>query len=90
MAGKTGTAEQTDKNDHALFACYAPYDNPKYVVTCIIEEGEAGGTYAAPAAAKVMRAALRYNDGKLNAKMESIQAVYTQTAPTTGSASRSD
>lgn len=90
VAGKTGTAEQTDKNDHALFACYAPYDNPKYVVTCIIEEGEAGGTYAAPAAAKVMRAALRYNDGKLNTKMESIQAVYTQTAPTTGSASRSD
>lgn len=87
VAGKTGTAEQTDKNDHALFACYGPYDNPKYVVTCIIEEGEAGGSVAAPVAAKVMKAALDYDKGKLKTKMTRVQAAYTQRKATTGTSS---
>lgn len=90
VAGKTGTAEQTDKNDHALFACYAPYDDPKYVVTCIIEEGEAGGSIAAPVAAKVMKAALDYDKGSLKTKMARVTATYTQRKATTGSSGRAD
>lgn len=90
VAGKTGTAEQTDKNDHALFACFGPYDNPKYVVTCIIEEGEAGGAIAGPTAAKVMKAALEYDKGSLHTKMERIEALFTQRAATSGSSGRSD
>ncbi|MGI6591535.1 MAG: penicillin-binding protein 2 [Eggerthellaceae bacterium] len=90
VAGKTGTAEQTDKNDHALFACFGPYDDPKYVVTCIIEEGEAGGSIAAPTAAKVMKAALQYNEGTLKTKMSSVEALYSQRSSTSGSSGRSD
>ena len=37
-AGKTGTAEHADDSgDDAWFACYAPYDDPKYVVVCVVE-----------------------------------------------------
>ena len=37
VACKTGTAEYTDMEDTAWFACYAPYDDPKYVLACVVE-----------------------------------------------------
>ncbi len=43
VAGKTGTAERAGQRDNALFVAYAPYENPKIVVTCFIEEGNTGG-----------------------------------------------
>ena len=42
-AGKTGTGETAeDQDDTAWFACYAPYDDPKYVVACVVEQGGGG------------------------------------------------
>lgn len=41
--GKTGTAEVYGKNDYAVFAGIAPYNDPEVVGVCIIEEGLAGG-----------------------------------------------
>ena len=58
VACKTGTAEYTDMEDTAWFACYAPYDNPKYVAACLVEHGGGGSAVAGPIAAKVMAAAL--------------------------------
>lgn len=49
-ACKTGTGEWADHDGYAWFAMYAPYDNPKYVVTCVITEGGAGADAAAPIA----------------------------------------
>jgi penicillin-binding protein 2 len=42
VAGKTGTAEIQDKQPCAWFACYAPADDPKYVIVVMIEEGGSG------------------------------------------------
>lgn len=43
VAGKTGTAQWgTDKDPHAWFTSFAPYDNPEIVLTILIEEGEEG------------------------------------------------
>ncbi|QDH15618.1 penicillin-binding protein 2 [Oecophyllibacter saccharovorans] len=39
---------------HALFICYAPYDNPRYAVSVIVEHGNAGATEAAPLARQIM------------------------------------
>ncbi len=40
-AGKTGTAENVDnKSCHGWFTGYFPYDNPKYAMTVLIEEGK--------------------------------------------------
>ena len=62
-AGKTGTAEHTDKGDDAWFACYAPYDDPKYVVVCVVEQGGGGSAVAAPLGAKVMEAVMAADSG---------------------------
>ena len=53
VAGKTGTAQQTGKQDTALFASYGPADTPQYAVTVVLEEGGFGGTTAAPVARRI-------------------------------------
>lgn len=50
ISGKTGTSEVYGKDDYAWFVGFGPTDNPKYVVSVIIEEGGHGGAVAAPAA----------------------------------------
>ncbi|MDO4501653.1 MAG: penicillin-binding protein 2 [Coriobacteriia bacterium] len=64
-AAKTGTAEVQGKGDYAWFACYAPYEDPKYVVTCVVEQGGGGSAVAAPLGSKIMNYALQYDKGKL-------------------------
>lgn len=51
VAGKTGSAEfETGKESHAWFTGFAPAEDPRLVVTVIVEEGGAGGQVAAPIA----------------------------------------
>jgi penicillin-binding protein 2 len=53
VAGKTGTAEVNGKQDTALFAAFAPADNPQYAVSIVMEESGFGGTSAAPVARRI-------------------------------------
>ena len=55
VGGKTGTAETGREVSNALFTGFAPYDDPKIVVSCVLEEGDAG-TNAAAVTAKVFEA----------------------------------
>lgn len=49
--GKTGTAQwNINKDNHAWFTSFAPYDNPQIVVSVLVEEGEEGSTAAQPIA----------------------------------------
>ena len=42
--GKTGTAQASkDASNNAWFTAFAPVNNPKIVVTCMIEHGDRGG-----------------------------------------------
>lgn len=57
VAGKSGTAEtdpNAKKKPHAWYTAFAPYDNPSIVFSVLLEEGEGGSQYAAPAIAKTM------------------------------------
>ena len=63
VACKTGTAEMAGKDDYAWFACYAPYDDPKYVVACVVEEGGGGSAVGAPPGAELLAAVLDYDAG---------------------------
>jgi penicillin-binding protein 2 len=54
VAGKTGTAQVSGKDDYALFACYAPSASPRYAIAVVIEQGGHGGSVAAPAARQIM------------------------------------
>jgi penicillin-binding protein 2 len=69
VAGKTGTAQATDrghKDTIAWFACYAPFDNPKYVVAVMVQGGEHGGSVACPIADRIMERALAIDEGKFD------------------------
>ncbi|HIT51096.1 MAG TPA: hypothetical protein IAA95_02660, partial [Candidatus Aveggerthella excrementigallinarum] len=55
-------------------ACYAPYEDPKYAIACVIEEGKGGSSTAAPAAVKLMDAALKALDGTLDTEPTVISA----------------
>ncbi|MDU9004991.1 penicillin-binding protein 2 [Sedimentitalea todarodis] len=76
-----------ERRDHALFVCFAPFDNPKYAVSVIVEHGGGGSTAAAPIARDVMLQAL-YGDtpplsaypaadrGKIKAQQERLHREY--------------
>ena len=58
IAGKTGTAELADAPSHAWFIGFAPYPAGKRIAFAVlIENGQYGGTYAAPTAAALVNAA---------------------------------
>jgi penicillin-binding protein 2 len=50
MAGKTGTVENPQGENHAMFAGFAPYKNPEILVYVLVEHGGGGGDKAAPVA----------------------------------------
>ncbi|CAI3927117.1 Cell division protein FtsI [Commensalibacter communis] len=39
---------------HALFICFAPYDNPQYAISVVVEHGNAAASVAAPLAKNIM------------------------------------
>ncbi|MGQ9708354.1 MAG: penicillin-binding transpeptidase domain-containing protein, partial [bacterium] len=56
IAGKTGTAQNPPKPDHAWFVGYAPAENPEVVFVVIIENAGHGGAIAAPVVGELVRA----------------------------------
>lgn len=55
-AAKTGTAQwNTNKQTHAWFTSFAPFDDPEVVVTVLLEEGGEGSSTAAPVAKQVFQ-----------------------------------
>ena len=43
------------ERDHALYVAFAPYNNPKYAISVLIEHGGSGSSAAAPVAKKVIQ-----------------------------------
>ena len=59
VAGKTGTAEQTkSRPNHALFVCYAPYEQPEIAIATRIPYG-----YSSDYAAQATRDIIKYYYG---------------------------
>ncbi len=72
MAGKTGTAQvkrivrsgtkvhketRREFKHHAWYVGYAPYHDPKYAITVLVEHGESGSGAAAPVARDILKKA---------------------------------
>jgi len=88
VAGKTGTSQvvgmpRADKagrtrvlsdrfRDHALFACFAPYQNPEIAVAVIVEHAGHGGSVAAPVARKIIDAYFRLKRERAQPKMAAV------------------
>lgn len=91
VACKTGTGEKAGQEDYAWFACYAPFDDPKYVVACVVEQGGGGSAVGAPLGIEVLAAALNADAGELT----DVGAVAgstgkSQELATSGSSGRTD
>lgn len=55
-AGKTGTAQWSkEKNTHAWFTAFAPFEQPEIVVTTLIEEGGEGSGFTVPVAKEILK-----------------------------------
>lgn len=51
VCGKTGTVQNPGgKEDHAVFICFAPKENPKIAIAVYTENAGFGGTWSAPVA----------------------------------------
>ena len=62
MCGKTGTAQNPHGDDHSVFVCFAPKDDPKIAVAAYIENGGFGATWAAPIASLIVE---KYLNGEI-------------------------
>lgn len=57
MAGKTGTAEfgrKDERKRHAWMIAFAPFEQPRYAVAVLVDEGVSGGETAAPIMRKII------------------------------------
>ena len=65
-AQREAEIKQSDLNykdrDHALFIAFAPYNDPKYAISVVVEHGGSGGIVAAPIAKKVIKKVLERHD----------------------------
>ncbi len=70
VAGKTGTAQATERGHEenvAWFACFAPFDHPKYVVAVMVQGASGhGGPVAGPIATRILERTLAEDEGKFD------------------------
>jgi penicillin-binding protein 2 len=74
VAGKTGTAQfwrGREKDNHTWFLCFAPYDNPRYVVCVFVQGAKSGGSVSAPIAAKILEQIFAMEGGQ-EVKLEAL------------------
>jgi penicillin-binding protein A len=57
IAGKTGTAQAPDGEDHSWFICFAPVERPAIAVAVLIEHGGYGAAAALPVAVELIKKA---------------------------------
>lgn len=72
VAGKTGSAQAmtNGKSDTiAWFACFAPYDNPRYTVAIMVQGGKGGGAVAAPIAHRILERTFAMEKGEFDAQV---------------------
>jgi len=72
VAGKTGTAQamtEGKKDTIAWFACFAPYDQPKYAIAVMVQGGEHGGSVAAPIATRILSQTLAMDEGTFDPQL---------------------
>jgi penicillin-binding protein 2 len=70
VAGKTGTAQASERGKEenvAWFACFAPFDHPKYVVVVMVQGASGhGGEVAGPIADRILERSLAQDEGKFD------------------------
>ncbi len=75
VCGKTGTVENYYRGEkqpnHSFFCAFAPRDNPKIAIMCVVENsGRFGGTYAAPIVSLMIE---KYLNDTIDAKRKPLE-----------------
>ena len=70
ICGKTGTAQNPHGDDHSVFICFAPKDNPKIAVAAYVENGGFGATWAAPIASLLTE---KYLNGEIGESRKALE-----------------
>ena len=70
ICGKTGTAQNPHGDDHSVFICFAPRDNPKIAVAAYVENGGFGATWAAPIASLLTE---KYLNGEISKDRKALE-----------------
>lgn len=70
ICGKTGTAQNPHGDDHSVFICFAPRDNPQIAVAAYVENGGFGATWAAPIASLLVE---KYLNGEIGSDRKSLE-----------------
>jgi penicillin-binding protein 2 len=63
VCGKTGTAQNPHGNDHSIFICFAPKENPRIAVAAYIENAGFGSSWAAPISSLLVE---KYLNGEIS------------------------
>ncbi len=74
IAGKTGTAENSQGRDHGWFVAYGPFNNPTVVVAVIVEQGGYGSLSAVPIGKKILDAAFNLDTPEVKAVLQEVAA----------------
>ena len=90
IGSKTGTGEVAGKGDVAWYVCYYPLKNPKYVVSCCIEQGGGGAVTAGPPGATVLGACVAAERGELTEVKPLAGSSGKSVAVSFGSSARTD
>ena len=70
ICGKTGTAQNPHGDDHSVFICFAPKDNPQIAVAAYVENGGFGATWAAPIASLLVE---KYLNGEISPGRKALE-----------------
>ena len=70
IAGKTGTVQNPEGDDHSVFIAFAPVENPKIALIVYVENGVWGSRYAAPIAGLLIE---KYLKGKISDKKKPLE-----------------
>ena len=62
-----------ERRDHALFIAFAPYKNPRYSISVVVEHGGAGSSGAAPIAKKVIKKLLQRHELRKKFQLDLFQ-----------------
>ena len=66
VAGKTGTAQTADdgkRSHNSWTVAFAPYDEPRYAVVVLVQNGKSGGKVCGPLVHLILRGLLARDDG---------------------------
>ena len=63
------------RRDHALFTAFAPYKNPRYALSILIEHGGSGSSVAAPIAKKLIKKVLDRHQLRTKYQLDLFQEI---------------